>query len=139
MIRITADSNIYISALLFGGPPDDILTLARQGKILLSVSDAIMDEVTRVLRKKFDFSDEALAVAQYQIAQFTEHVTPTTTLTIVTEDPTDNRILECAQAGRSEYLVTRDRHLLKLNSFGQTKIVLAADFLAAFRAAGQEG
>ncbi len=138
MIRITADSNIYISALLFGGPPDDILTLARQGKILISISDAILDEVTRVLRKKFDFSDEALAVAQHQIAQFTEHVTPTTTLTIVTEDPTDNRILECAQAGRSEYLVTRDRHLLKLNSFGQTKIVLAADFLTAFRAAGQE-
>ena len=138
MIRVTADSNIYISALLFGGPPDYILTLARQGKILITISDAILDEVTRVLRNKFDFSAQALAMARDQITDFTEHVTPTTILTIVTEDPTDNRVLECAQAGRSEYLVTRDRHLLKLNSFGQTKIVLAADFLAAFRAAGQE-
>jgi putative PIN family toxin of toxin-antitoxin system len=138
VIRVTADSNIYISALLFGGPPDDILTLARRGKILLSISDAIVEEVTRVLRNKFAFSDEALAAARHQITQFTEHVTPTTTLTIVTEDPTDNRILECAEAGRSDYLVTRDRHLLKLNSFGKIKIVLAADFLAAFRAAGQE-
>ncbi len=90
-----------------------------------------------MLRDKFHFSAQALAVARDQISDFTERVTPTVTLSVVTEDPTDNRILECAQAAGSEYLVTRDRHLLKLNSFGPTKIVLAADFLAIFRAEGQ--
>ena len=47
MIRVTADSNIYISALLFGGPPDDILKLAEAGEIHLSISDAILEEVER--------------------------------------------------------------------------------------------
>ena len=53
MIRGTADSNIYISALHFGGPPDRLLDLARTGVIELTISDDILAEVTRVLRDKF--------------------------------------------------------------------------------------
>jgi predicted nucleic acid-binding protein len=30
----------------------------------------------------------------------------------IAEDPTDDRILECAVASQSEYLVTGDNHLL---------------------------
>ena len=37
MIRVTADSNIYISALHFGGPPDEFLDLARSGIIELTI------------------------------------------------------------------------------------------------------
>jgi uncharacterized protein len=133
VIRVTADSNIYISALLFGGPPDDILNLARDGRIQLAISDDILDEVTRVLWGKFGWSDQAVDLARARIGDFTEKVTPTQRLDVVTEDPTDNRILECAQAGGSEYLVTRDKHLLKLKEFGPTKIVLAADFLQNLR------
>lgn len=138
MARVTADSNIYISALLFGGPPDDLLTLARSGKIHLTISDAILDEVTRVLRDKFDFTPQAVAIAREQINIFTERVAPVEIVDVVREDPTDNRILECAQEGKSEFLVTRDKHLLKLKSFGATKIILAAEFLETFRRRGQE-
>ena len=52
MIRVTADSNIYISALHFGGPSDEFLDLARNGIIELTISDDILAEVTRVLRDK---------------------------------------------------------------------------------------
>jgi uncharacterized protein len=53
VVRVTADTNIYISALNFGGPPDKLIELARAGEIHLSISDDIMNEVTRVLRDKF--------------------------------------------------------------------------------------
>jgi len=56
---------------------------------------------------------------------------------VVTEDPTDNRILECAAAGKSEYLVTGDNHLLKLKQYGGTKIVNATDFLEIQAQAGR--
>jgi uncharacterized protein len=135
--RVTADSNIYISALLFGGPPDDILKLAEQGEIHLSISGAILDEVSRVLRDKFRLSPEELQMALTRIEGMTENVNSTQTVDVVKEDPTDNRILECAQAGKSEYLVTRDKHLLQLGTFQGTKIILAADFLETFRAQGQ--
>lgn len=62
MLRVTADSNFYISALHFGGPPDDFLNLARAGCIQLTISDAIVDEVTRILRLKFRWSLDALSM-----------------------------------------------------------------------------
>jgi uncharacterized protein len=63
-------------------------------------------------------------------------VVPTQQLSVITEDPTDNRILECAVAGKSEYLVTRDNHLLKLKIFSGTQIVKVADFLETLRKQG---
>jgi uncharacterized protein len=137
VIRVTADSNIYISALHYGGPPDQFLEVARTGVIHLTVSDDILAEVTRVLRDKFGWSKAALSLAQERIADFTEKVKPTQKLDVVKEDPTDNRILECAVEGKSEYLVTRDNHLLKLKSFGGTRMIKVADFLGVVREAGR--
>jgi predicted nucleic acid-binding protein len=51
--RVTADSNQYISALLRGGKPLQLLEIARSGQIELAVSDDILSEVGRVLRDKF--------------------------------------------------------------------------------------
>ena len=136
MIRVTADSNIYISALHFGGPPNEFLDLARTGVIELTISDDILAEVTRVLRDKFGWSSEALSMAQARIADFSIRLAPTQKLDAVREDPADNRILECAVEGKSEYLVTRDQHLLKLKSFGGTQMIKVADFLKVVRAAG---
>jgi putative PIN family toxin of toxin-antitoxin system len=136
VVRVTADSNIYISALHFGGPPDKFLDLARTGIIALTISDDILAEVTRVLRDKFGWSKEALSMAQARIADFTIKVAPAQKLDAVREDPADNRILECAVEGKSEYLVTRDHHLLKLKSFRGTQMIKVADFLDVVRAAG---
>lgn len=79
---------------------------------------------------------EALALFQERIKDFTDKVTPTERLDVLKEDPTDDRILECAVAGKSEYLVTRDNHLLKLKNFGPTKIVKVAEFLEMVRNEG---
>jgi len=126
---VTADTNIYISALNFGGPPDKVLDLARAGEIKLSISDDIMNEILRVLREKFRWTDEAVKLAKERIGDFTVRVEPTQKVDAIKEDPTDDRILECAMASGSEYLVTGDRHLLKLGQYAGTKIVGPADFL----------
>ena len=129
MIRVTADSNIYISALHYGGPPDRLLDLARAGVIHLTISDEILAEVSRVLRDKFGWSKELVSLAEARIADFTERVTPTQKVNVVKDDPADNRILECAVEGKSEYLVTRDNHLLKLKSFRGAQMIKVADLL----------
>ena len=139
MLRVTADSNIYISALHFGGPPEDFLNLARAGSIHLTISDEIIDEVARVLRDKFHWSPEAVALFRERAADFTQKVTPTQRLNVIKEDPPDNRILECAVEGKSEYIVTRDNDLLRLGSYQGTKIIKVADFLGIARASGVRG
>jgi predicted nucleic acid-binding protein len=51
---------------------------------------------------------------------FTKHVEPTQHIDAITEDSSDNCILECAAVGKSEYLVTGDNHLLKWHPLLET-------------------
>jgi putative PIN family toxin of toxin-antitoxin system len=130
VLRITADSNIFVSGLNFGGIPRQILNLAESGAIYLAVSDDILDEVARVLRReKFGWPEVEIERALTQISRFAERVELKQRIDAVTEDPADDRILECAVASRSEFLVTGDNHLLKLGHFAGTKIVKPAEFL----------
>jgi uncharacterized protein len=130
MLRITADTNVIISALNFPGKPRRILDLAEEGVISLAVSDPILDEVARVLRRpKFGWPEDQILRALDQISRFAEHVEPRQTLSVITADPSDNRILECAVAARSNYIVSGDNHLVKLARFELIEIVTTADFL----------
>lgn len=131
MLSVVADTNIYISALEFGGTPERFLRLAEAGGFQLVLSDAIMTELAKVLRSdKFRWPEEEIAKARRQIARFTERVAPTETLDIVKADPPDNRILECAAEAQADYIVSGDKHLLRLKQFGNAPIVKVADFMA---------
>jgi uncharacterized protein len=128
--RVTADTNLYISAFNFGGNPERFLRVAKAGSIQLVTSDAILAEVGEVLRgHKFGWPDADIRKAQQEIAAMSERVQPTETLHIVTADPANNRILECAAAGNADYIVSGDKHLLRLGQFRNTLIVRVADFL----------
>jgi putative PIN family toxin of toxin-antitoxin system len=130
VLRVTADTNVIISALNFAGNPSRILDMAEDATILLAVSDDILNEVERVLRRpKFGWSQERIDAAIREISGFTEHVEPTQRIDVITEDPTDNRIIECAAASGSEYLVSGDKHLLKIGQYRGIKIVTPADFV----------
>ncbi len=129
MLRVTADTNIFISGLNFRGKPFELLTLARAGKIELSMSDAIMVEIKRVLSLKFKWPEEDVAAIEKQIDSFTHRVDPQQPVDLVRDDPTDNRILECALAARSDVVVTGDNHLLKFGQFGSTRILNVTEFL----------
>ena len=134
MKRVTADSNQYISALLRGGKPLQLLELARSGQIELAVSDDILNEVGRVLRDKFTVPAEDLEEYRNQVLGFAKHVTPVERLSVVTSDADDDKILECAVAAGSEIVVTGDAHLLSLGDFSGIRIQRVAEFLAEFQA-----
>ena len=134
MLSVTADTNIYVSALNFGGPPRDFLNLAETGAIRLAISEAIMAEIASVLRgPKFHWPEEQIQKAVGQLGLFTQRAQPIETLDIVKADPPDNRILECAQAAKSDYIVTGDDHLLRLQRHGRTRILKVADFMELAR------
>lgn len=130
MLRVTADTNIIISALNFPGNPSRILDMAESGEIRLTISDDILDEVARVLRRpKFGWTRERVDGALQGLFAFTEFVEPRRRFDVVKDDPPDNRILECAVAGASDYLITGDKHLLKFGQFAGVKIVSPAAFI----------
>lgn len=129
-VRVTADSNIYISALLFGGKPLAFLELARAGKINLALSDPIREEVMRVLRDKFQWEEEALDRLGHDLDGFTRRIIYTPTLDVVKNDPDDNRIVECAIAAGSDFIVSGDNDLLSMGEVADIKIMNVADFLS---------
>lgn len=139
MPSATADSNIYVSALQFGGVPARFLDLAAAGEFRLDISEAILNETLNVLRDKFHWTEADLRDAESTIAASTRRVTPTETLDIIKVDPSDNRILECASAAQSDYIVTGDkRHILPLGSHGGIPVVKLADFMRQLGETGPE-
>jgi putative PIN family toxin of toxin-antitoxin system len=127
--RVTGDSNIIISALSRGGKPQELLDLARHGRIELAVSEAILDEVGRILSDKFEWSTERVNNVRAEITTFTKHAAPTETLEVVKGDASDNRIVECAVAAGSDVIVSGDKHLLALGIFRGIEVMTVSDFL----------
>jgi uncharacterized protein len=76
LILATADSNIYVSALQFGGPPLQFLNAARHGAFQLAISEWIIGEVRGVLLKKFHWSEFKLEEAISAFHDFTLLVNP---------------------------------------------------------------
>jgi uncharacterized protein len=128
-LTVTADTNIYISALVFGGRPRELLELGQEGLIRLAVSDDILHEVRGVLREKFGWEPARLEGAMTLITSCTYRVEPTRRIEAVRDDPDDDRILECAVAAGSQVLVTGDKHLLRLGQFEGMPILTLSDFL----------
>jgi predicted nucleic acid-binding protein len=65
-------------------------------------------------------------------------VTPAVQLEVVTEDPDDNKIIECAVTAGSDYIVTGDKDLLRLGQYDSIKILTVSDFLEVARGQGRE-
>jgi len=131
--RVTADSNVLISALRFGGKPLDVLALAVDGDIELAISDAILHETVRVLHEKFHTPPERLEEIERFLSAITSHVYPTERIDAVTADRDDNRVLECAVKAGSRVIVSGDQHLLRLGRFNDIDILRVSEFLSRFQ------
>lgn len=134
MKRVTADSNIWVSALIWGGKPLLLLELALQGEVQLVISPDILNESLRVLRDKIGLDVDDLQKAQDYIRRCTRLVEPTEKLDVVQSDPDDNRVLECAVAADADTVVSGDLDLLRMGSFREIRILRVSEFLVGFQA-----
>jgi len=129
VIGDTIDTSVYIRALHLGGPAALLIGHARAGNIRIDISDPILNETMRVLRDKFERSGDMLHDARGKLAKLTNRVMPVETVSVIKEDPDDNRILECADAARSDFIVSEDKDLLRLGQFGNARIVSIREFV----------
>ncbi len=130
---ITVDTNVYISAIEYGGKPYELLERAIAGEFDVASSLPILEEVLRILRDKFKRSDGDVAEAEAWIRGLAGFYMPTRTVNVISEDPDDNRILECAVASGSDVIVTGDRDLLRRGQYEGIKILTPARFLGLRR------
>lgn len=116
MLRVVFDSNVYISALLFGGPPRQVLELAMKRQVVLIASDAIIGETAGKLRDKFSWPDYRVQQFVRAISRLAEFHDSKTIISVI-PDESDNRVLECAVAGEAHIIISGDNHLLRLKSY----------------------
>jgi putative PIN family toxin of toxin-antitoxin system len=126
---VVFDTNVMISGLIFGGKPEFALQIAMAKGVTLVVSAEILVELEGVLVVKFGWTAEKASLVRRRIREVAELVAPRNTITAC-EDPDDNRILEAAQEGFADLIVSGDRHLLRMKHFDGIEILTVGEFLA---------
>ncbi|MBW1698891.1 MAG: putative toxin-antitoxin system toxin component, PIN family [Deltaproteobacteria bacterium] len=135
VIRAVLDTNVVVSALLFGGVPGNLVSLYKTGRLQLLVSQQIIDEYLRVLAyPKFRLSvDEIYYLIYEEILSSCKVVNVKAGPVIIKQDPADDKFLHCAVAGKAHTVISGDQHLLAMQSYRNIKILTPADFLKQFR------
>ena len=132
-IRVCLDTNILVSALLFGGKPDEILDLAARKQIKIISSPVILAELQQVLIKKFKWADNDVKQSLKSLMEILTLVFPQHKINTFKYGP-DNRILECAVEGKADFIISGDKkHLLPLSEYNGIKIITPSQLLKIVR------
>ncbi len=133
--KIVIDTNVIVSALLFGGKPGKLIPLWEAGRIEPLVSREIIDEYIKVLAyPKFELNERDIQHIVYQkLLPFFEVVEPHAGPVIVLNDPSDDKFIRCAIAGNTNLIVSGDSHLLLLGMYQDIRILTPSLFLETIR------
>lgn len=129
--RLVIDTNLIVSALLFGGVTSKIIEHFESGIFKPIISKEIVREYITVLAyPKFSLEEAEinLLINEY-ILRYAEIAKPKKLKISGSLDKDDNKFLECAVAGRADALLSGDQHLLRLKVFEEIPIVSFQEFI----------
>ncbi|WP_041245655.1 putative toxin-antitoxin system toxin component, PIN family [Geotalea uraniireducens] len=131
MKQVILDTNVLVSALLFKGRLTRLVELWQNGLIIPVISRETFTELRQVLHyPKFALTaDEIKAIIEDEILPFFDVVDVAENADGVCRDPYDDMFLAVAVSAQASYIVTGDKDLLALESYGAAKIVSPQEFL----------
>ena len=131
---VVFDTNILFSAIGWRGRPHECVELARSGRIGAVTCQELLDELAEKLQTKLGFTDEQITGVLADLLSFLAVVEISNILHIISADPDDDNVLECAVAGGAGYIISGDRrHILPLGSYQGITILNPADFLSKIK------
>lgn len=132
-MRVVVDTNVLISALLKAdGSPAKIVSLWRSGELELVVSEEVVSEVSRVLgyqRIRTRVSAEEAERFLDLLRTAALAVTAYENVTVVKDDPDDDKFLAIAIVSGAEHIISGDTHLLSIGNYQGIEILTPAGFL----------
>ena len=122
------DSGVWISAFSHRGVPLAAITIGLNKDTVLTCAE-LEGEVVRIMSKKFDIDPEITRQRLSELLEKSVRVNVTGKLSGFCRDPKDDFILECAETGGADLIVTGDKDVLSLASYGKTAIVTPRQYL----------
>ena len=139
MHKAVFDTNVYISAILGGKTCKTLLEIALCGReISLFISEPILNELHEKLISKFKFESRELIVILKEILFHAQLIDPSHSVN-VSEDPDDNKIVNCALSAKTDFVVSGDRHLKEIKQYRKIKFLSPAEFLALIKGENGDG
>lgn len=132
--KVVLDTNVLVSALGWKGNTGKILDWIIEGKLVLVTSPSIIDEFKEVIfEQKFKFipAQEKINFISL-LTEISLIVESKNKLNLITDDPSDNKILEAAIAGNADFIISGDKHLIGLKKLSSIKILSPSSFLKTY-------
>jgi putative PIN family toxin of toxin-antitoxin system len=134
---VVLDTNIWVSAIIWGGIPDEIISLQEQRKIEIASSRKLLSELENTFNKKK--IQTKLEVLQLTTSSAFSLVYESVNIYSIEElivpelrDPDDTIVLATAIAANTEVIITGDRDLLILKEYQNMPILTATDFFGRY-------
>jgi putative PIN family toxin of toxin-antitoxin system len=134
-LRAVIDTNVFVAAIFWRGSARDCLVRFARREFEAIVSEEILREFAETaweLKIEEDLEQNPQPWLNWFSARATM-MAPSPLNAPVSSDAEDDKFIECALAGGAEYIVTRDRHLLRLEKPFGIRIVDDREFLTALR------
>lgn len=130
-LRVVVDTNVIVSALVFGGKPLQLIeTLLELGTIV--ISPELISEARRIIHSKFPSFIEELKRFEGLAKRDGLTVLLGGFHVVVSRDPDDDMVIETALAGKCQYIISGDKDLLLIKNYRGIKILKPSEFLKHF-------
>ena len=133
MFVVVFDLNVLVSSLIVKGKPHDLWLKAKNNEFTLELSREMVSELVNVVsRKKFEkyVVDIDVKLFLADLSEIGKFVRVKSNFKVISEDPDDDIIVRTAYDGKADYIVSGDRHLLKLKEFKGIKILTIDEMLS---------
>ena len=125
--RVVIDTNVFVSAILWGGNPQKVVDSWLSGTIQIYLSPFLASEIEMLLIR-FGVADEDKTRFLTLLESHAIKAVPKHTQTR-SRVPKDNALLDLTVWTEADYLITGDKDLLVLKKVEKTPIVTPAQFL----------
>lgn len=134
-MKITVDTNFLISATQWDNSVAHKLLL----KLIdieaeIYTTSEIIGEFAKVLGRDFKYEEKEISFIIEKIMSVLILIETKEKINIIKNDPSDNKIIECAVESFSDYLITYDKkHLLVLGDYKGIKIITPEELIRIMR------
>jgi len=132
MVKVVFDTNVLVSSIFWKGKPYQVVRKAAKAEFRNFVSNEMLAELEEVLHRDFEIDSAGIARITSTLLLFSSVLKPVVKHEIVADDPDDNIIIDCAVAAKARFIVTQDKHLLKIRRFKSINIVTPDEIMNIF-------